>query len=320
MKSNQNGFTLIELLVVIAIIAVLIALLLPAVQMAREAARRTQCRNNLKQIGLALNNYHDVHKMFPPSRFLGKEFSALAFLLPQLEQDNVFNTINFSVPSLGTGSSPIYHPSNDTARLREIEIFLCPSDFQNPLPQLGGGLNYWSNLGTSLIFGAATGTNANMPKQNGTLHVDSAVRFQDIADGSSHTAAFSERLKRDGSNSILTLDSDLFLASAVPNTPDEAMQQCRALNKNNLATQFPTHMGAPWLWGAHAYQHISPPNDPSCGFQPAGRSTMTPSSRHVGGVNELFADGSVRFVGNNIDIAIWRAIGSRDGAETLNSF
>lgn len=319
MKQRRSGFTLIELLVVIAIIAVLIALLLPAVQMAREAARRTQCRNNLKQIGLALNNYHDTHQTFPPAKFSGMEYSALSYLLPELEQSTIFNSINFHVPRLPPNVAPINHPANNTARLQVVESFLCPSDFDNPLPALGGALNYWGNLGSNIVFNPNHAANVNMPKLDGTIFPDSGVRHRDIVDGSSHTAMFSERNQRDGSNAIVTLDSDIFLGTTVPTTPDEAMVQCRAVNKLSLVNQFPAHMGAPWLNGQHAYQHVSPPNDPSCGFNTVGRSTMTVSSRHPQGVNELYGDGSVRFIQNSIDLTLWRAIGTRAGAETVDS-
>jgi prepilin-type N-terminal cleavage/methylation domain-containing protein/prepilin-type processing-associated H-X9-DG protein len=319
MNQRRRGFTLIELLVVIAIIAVLIALLLPAVQMARESARRTQCRNNLKQIGLALNNYHDTHQTFPPARFTGMEYSALSYILPELEQAAVFNSINFQVPRLPPNIAPINHPANDTARLRVVESFLCPSDFENPLPALGGALNYWGNLGSSIVFNPTHAANVGMAKLDGTIFPDSRIRHQDIFDGSSHTAMFSERVQRDGSNAIVTLHSDIFLGTTAPATPDQAMLDCRAVNKTNLANQFPAHMGAPWLNGQHVYQHVSPPNDSSCGFNSVGRSTMTASSRHPGGVNELYGDGSVRFIQNNVDLSLWRAIGTRATAETVDS-
>src|SRR2546426_4171895 len=137
-RFHRGGFTLIELLVVIAIIAVLIALLLPAVQMAREAARRTQCRNNLKQIGIALNAYHESLGVFPPGRLRsmldteGRCYSAYAHLLPYLGEINIYNAINFllnpeHVP-WGTGSSGPLQPENTTAMSQTLETMLCPSD------------------------------------------------------------------------------------------------------------------------------------------------------------------------------------------------
>jgi hypothetical protein len=272
----------------------------------------------LKQIGLALNNYHDTHHTFPPARFTGMDFSALSYLLPELEQATIFNSINFHVPRLPPNVSPVNHPANVTARLQVVESFLCPSDFLNPLPSLGGALNYWGNLGSSIVFNPNHAANATMPKLDGTIFPDSGVRHRDIVDGSAHTAMFSERLQRDGSNAIVSLDSDIFLGTTAPTTPDQAMEQCRAVNKLNLANQFPTHMGAPWMNGQHVYQHASPPNDPSCGFNTVGRSTMTANSRHPGGVNLLCGDGAVRFMQNNVDLKLWRALGTRAAAETVD--
>src|SRR5262245_17288884 len=123
MNQRRTAFTLIELLVVIAIIAILIALLLPAVQIAREAARRTQCRNNLKQIGLALHNYHDANRTLPPSRFGGMEYSALSYILPELERGSVFNAINYLVPPPAPGTAPVFHPANATARAYILDGF-----------------------------------------------------------------------------------------------------------------------------------------------------------------------------------------------------
>jgi prepilin-type N-terminal cleavage/methylation domain-containing protein/prepilin-type processing-associated H-X9-DG protein len=317
---RRLGFTLIELLVVIAIIGVLIALLLPAVQTTREAARRAQCQNNLRQLGLALHGYHEVHDSLPPARFAGKEFSAHSYLLPYLGREDVYTAINFSVPNPTPALSggPIFHPANSTARSLYVSGFVCPSDFPNPLPSRGADNNYWVNLGSGIVFGLPVGVNANMPRQDGTIFVNSRVRFGDILDGAENVALFSERIKTDGSNSVVSLESDIFLALSAPTTPDEALAQCRTLDKNNLANQFPIFMGAPWMWGAHAYQHVSPPNDPSCGFFAVNRATMPPSSRHPGGVNELYGDGSVRFVDNGVDLAIWRAIGTRAGSESTS--
>lgn len=304
-SSRSRGFTLIELLVVIAIIAVLIALLLPAVQQAREAARRTQCKNNLKQIGLALHNYHDSARCFPFAMGgTGNKYSALSQLLPHLDQANLFKQIDFK--------RPYTDPVNNTAKLVELSHFRCPSDLGNPQPTAGGATNYNPNKGASLLW--------QDPLANGVIYVNSSTRFGDITDGSSQTAAFSERNITDGSNGISTPDADTYLSSSNPQTLDEATTMCAAVDTTNLANQFPQFMGAPWMDGKHAYQHNSPPNARSCGFQPAGKATMTASSRHVGGVHVLMTDGAVRFASSNISISIWRAIGTRQGGEVVGEF
>ncbi|HVJ80173.1 MAG TPA: H-X9-DG-CTERM domain-containing protein, partial [Planctomycetia bacterium] len=113
----------------------------------------------------------------------------------------------------------------------------------------------------------------------------------------------------------ITLESDICLGATAPTTPDEAYEHCKQIDTSNLALQFPFFMGAPWIHGQHAYTHVSPPNAISCGFLSTLRSTMPPSSRHPGGVNVLLGDGSVTFAASTIDLAIWRATGTRDGSE-----
>jgi len=309
MRSRKRAFTLIELLVVIAIIAILIALLLPAVQQAREAARRTQCKNNLKQIGIALHNYHDAFGAFPfgwggtrPASG-SPGYSAISQLLPYFDQGNLYNTINFSLP--------LNDAANNTARLQEIPMLRCPSDFNNPQPQAGGAINYMGNKGSSILWQA--------PPQNGVFVYLDSIKIRDITDGTTNTAAFSERLLTDGNNGIVSPDSDVFLAMTNPNTPDEAIQMCYAVDINNPANQFPLFMGAPWINGQHTYLHVDVPNHRSCGFFPT-KATMPPSSHHEGGVHLLLCDGSVRFVSENIDLALWRGIGTRSGGEVLGEF
>ena len=302
--SRRRGFTLIELLVVIAIIAILIALLLPAVQQAREAARRTQCKNNLKQIGLALHNYHDAHRCLPFGQGGTQvKFSALSQLLPYLDQAPVYNQINFSLD--------VNDPANDDARTLEIAMFRCPSDFDNTQPTAGGAVNYVHNKGTDILW--------QTPTANGVLYRNSRVRLTDIKDGSSNTAAYSERMLTDGSNGIVSPIADVFLATTNPNTPDEAVSLCEAVDINNLANQFPIFMGAPWIDGKHGYQHVNVPNSRSCGFFPT-KASMPPSSRHEGGVHLLLGDGAVRFVSENIDRNTWRALGTRQGGEVVGEF
>lgn len=308
-----RGFTLIELLVVIAIIAILIALLLPAVQQAREAARRTQCKNNLKQLGLALHNYHDVFLCFPfGHEGTTKSFSAFSMLLPYLEQGNLYSKIDFDVP--------VGHANNAAPLLAELPALRCPSDLANALPALGGATNYFVNKGSGVLWGLPTGPNGIYSPQNGVMHYGSKVRMADITDGTSSTAAICERLLADGNNAKVSPVADVFFSPASPVTADEAVQICNAIDINSLANQFPLYMGAPWMNGQHCYLHTNVPNSRSCGFFLINRATMPPSSRHTGGVQLLLCDGSVRFTTDNIDLQIWRAVGTRDGGEVLGEF
>lgn len=308
MRANC-GFTLVELLVVIAIIGILVGLLLPAVQSAREAARRMQCTNNLKQLALACHNFHDTYRKFPsgglqPTVTAGSQFSVLAQLLPFIEQSNVYNRIDLRVP--------VQDAANAAARDTIIGTFTCPSESRaNPMPSLGAPTNYVSNTGSMPFF--------VIPGQtlfSGVFYVNTTLRFADLTDGTSQTAMFSERLMADGSNGLVSPVEDVFFHPGNPTTADDAHNLCLGLDITNLANQFPLFMGAPWMHHQHRYQHISPPNGRSCGFFMVGKSTMPASSRHPGGVNVALADGSVTFIPSTVDLLTWRAIGTRNGGES----
>lgn len=311
--SRRRGFTLIELLVVIAIIAVLVSLLLPAVQQAREAARRSQCKNNLKQLGVAMHNYHDSHNCFPFGQLDSPNgFSAVSQMLPHFDQANLYNLINFSVP--------YNNAANQVALMTEIPMLRCPSDVTANLAGIGGTTNYMANKGSGVIWNDPTGPNVGMPEQNGLFYYHSRVKMADIADGSSNTAAYSERVLADGNNGVVSPLEDVFFSPLAPATPDEAIQMCNAVDINNLANQFPLFMGAPWIHGQHCYLHVNVPNSRSCGFFISLRATMPPSSRHAGGVHILLADGSVRFVSQSINLATWRGLGTRRGGEVIGDY
>ncbi len=312
MRSHRSAFTLIELLVVIAIIAVLIGLLLPAVQKVREAAARMSCTNNLKQITLACHSYHDANGELPAGQVAATSFSALAYLLPYVEQGNCYAMTDFTLP--------YDDMMNDCARTNDVKFFHCPSDVDNPLPARGAATNYMANKGSGIVWADNSGPNASLPQPNGVFYLNSKTRFGDINDGLSNTAFYSERILGDGSNAIVSPIADVFLALSSPTTPDAAVQQCSAVNINDLANQFPFFMGAPWVHGQHTYLHTSPPNTRSCGFLPVLRAVMPASSRHTGGVNVSLGDGSVRFVRDGVDLTVWRAVGSRNGGEVTGDF
>lgn len=314
MKMSRRGFTLIELLVVITIIGVLIALLLPAVQAAREAARRAQCVNNLKQIGLAVHNYHDRVGALPGAQLAQgvTSFSALSHLLPGLELSNEYNSINFSLHNAD--------PANLTATMTRVASFVCPSDVSNTaLAQIGAQTNYMADMGSWIVWQSATGPNVGMGDPNGMFYGNSATRFADVIDGLSNTGCFSERILADGNNAVVSPKSDVFFHPGAPTTQDQAVQMCNGIDISNLANQFPLFMGAPWVNGQHIFQHVNTPNTRSCGFFTILRANMPASSRHPGGVNMLMGDGSVKFIKDGINLATWRALGTRMGGEIINA-
>lgn len=310
---RNRAFTLVELLVVIAIIGILVGLLLPAVQAAREAARRMQCTNNLKQFGLALHNYESSMKRFPSGRN-AMGMSTHAALLSFLEQGNVANLVDWRFAW--------NHTNNDRVRAVSIQTFQCPSDPQQSVPAGWAGTNYRANQGSGILYGlsptVSSDPNFGMANPNGVFFLDSQIRFGDITDGTSQTAAFSEHGKGDFSNAISSAN-DTFWPQTNPTTADEAYQQCQAINANDLQYQRVSDVGAPWLQGYHSttiYFHVAPPNRRSCMFPP-GRISTTAKSFHTGGVNLCMADGSVSFQSQSVDLKIWRAIGSRNGGEVV---
>ena len=315
--NRRSAFTLIELLVVIAIIAILIALLVPAVQKVREASARTQCLNNLKQIVLAAHSFHGVYKWLPPGRD-NENFSTHAYLLPYLDQTPLYESINFSVSYNNAANAP--------AMAQTVAVFLCPSnDYEAAIPAGWAATNYRSCQGSDISWSIPSttvgGQNYGLPNPSGAFYLNSAVRLTNITDGTSNTAAFSEHITGDFSNSIASPDSDTFEPGTYPATPDQAVADCAATVTSNLAQQGYSNIGAPWLYGYHSttvYFHISLPNTKSCMFPPQ-RIMTTANSRHPGGVNLALCDGSGRFVSNTISLATWRALGTIANGDTVGS-
>jgi prepilin-type N-terminal cleavage/methylation domain-containing protein/prepilin-type processing-associated H-X9-DG protein len=339
-STRRFGFTLIELLVVIAIIAVLIALLLPAVQMAREAARRTQCRNNLKQLGLALHNYASAHGTLPfgmqtcGAGATNNAFNAFSQLLPYFDQAAIHNSINFSRPwhSSLCGGPAGGNLVNGTARLSRIEELLCPSDPNIPrTTQLGRplpGNNYRFNTGIGPRDRNATAaqvTNWNnsnpgrpcrfVTQPQGMFFLWSSVTFRDVIDGLSTTAAMVESAMGDGSAEGRGTD----YVDIGNNTGPNSELNCQA------ATLLVANMGWRW-WGTESYRdfyynHWRTPNDkrPNCLSANSQWAIMSPKSFHPGGVNLLMGDGAVRFVGDNVEQRVWWAIGTRACQEEISN-
>jgi prepilin-type N-terminal cleavage/methylation domain-containing protein/prepilin-type processing-associated H-X9-DG protein len=317
MKTSQRGFTLVELLVVIAIIGVLIALLLPAIQAAREAARRTQCINNLRQFGVAFHNYETAHRKFPPgdiSTGSSAGLSVHARLLPYFEQANLRNLVNIN--------AAYDHASNEAARMTTVAMFLCPSDTRSEIsPLLGGPNNYHVNQGTGILWSLwpAAAPNQDMPPPNGVMFRNSKTAAKDVTDGLSNTAAFAERVVGDSNNGVSSPLSDTFKPGTSPANVDEALRDCLAVDVTDLSKQGYSDVGAPWLQAYHSstmYFHGDVPNGRSCMYPP-GRIMTTSTSYHAGGVNLLMCDASARFVSDNVRLDLWRAIGTRDGEEVV---
>ena len=329
MKKSRRGFTLIELLVVIAIIGVLIALLLPAVQAAREAARRAQCTNNLKQLGLAVHNYADTHGRFPIGRGTRPpqpyndgsryNYSGFSMILPYIEQSPLFSAINFNL-------TINYQSGNTTAQVTVISSYLCPSENQRT-PAESAGNNYRFNEGSNILYSCAetdpSGFNAAMPAPNGPFFPERAIRMSEVTDGLSNTALASEKLMGDFNQGIASRQRDVYNVSLSPMPPtiEDAYQACESANSTSIAVGGESGAGAPWIDGflhTAIYKHAAPPNKKSCYFRPV-RLVMSASSNHPGGVNVAFLDGSVKFMKDSIDRVVWRSIGSMNGGEIVSS-
>ena len=355
--TRLRGFTLIELLVVIAIIAVLVALLLPAVQQARESARRTQCKNNIKQLGLALHNYESTFTVFPMTDTPGG-FSAQARLLPYMDQANLQNLLDFTKPAFtGSYNSQVPNPLFVKAFATPLPSFLCPTD---PAPGQNSGFGGYVYGGNSYMMSTGSGTSTYYDHRwptDGLVHENSSTRFRDITDGTSNTVFMSESVRSIGSDLMLaagttppfpyqyTLNGSTGVSSALQAVQGLAptggawsayANASGVIANPNLSTVWPTMTG--WRgatsnalrgrgisWAATGALNTltngyTTPNSRIPDLVTHFTGFFGPRSWHTGGAHLLLGDGTVRFVSGSIDVNTLRALHRRAAGEVLDAF
>ena len=327
---RRSAFTLVELLVVIAIIGILIALLLPAVQAAREAARRMQCANHLKQMGLAMHNYSDTFNMLPNAGYAGptfpNDYSPLAKLLPYSEQTALQDLIDFRI-NIGHPGSADLPVELRPAAATVVPMFLCPSDGEQPVHDSTGpsgaviplaGSNYAMNQGSGMdnVF------HPSFSAADGLCWVGAAVRIDHVKDGTTNTLCFTESLRGPCDTPASTPVPDVQVYRAkVPSS------MAATAESGGLAALLPvsgwdgTRLSS-WLRGcAPAGPLLNSrftPNAAIPDLTDRSDKVTAARSRHPGGVNACFCDGSVRFVAETIERTIWHALWTRTGSEVAS--
>lgn len=317
-KMRRRAFTLVELLVVIAIIGILIALLLPAVQAAREAARRMRCTNNLHQLGIALHNYHNSHRAFPINR-TGRRYhnwSALAMTAPYVEQANMHDMLDFSAfPYTVSRGGTIYADGtvNEPAARTKVDVFICPSDPGGVIaPEGFGPTNYLFNVGSGLVDNGTIQRTSTGQEPDGIAYEASRVRIADVTDGTSNTLAVGESTRGLGQN--------------------RAPYQSHQKQHIRGSSVFPACEAGPgdnvwygdrceaWIKGSFPYAAMTfffSPNSKraDCLTGNAVQALMGPRSYHLGGANALLCDGHVAFLADTISEEVIRALATRAGGE-----
>ncbi len=345
-RLSRRGFTLIELLVVVSIIGLLIAVTLPAVQYARESGRRARCANHLRQLGTALAAHHAQRGVFPsammprarpssPNYGAGIEPSAFFALLPFLEQTSLFNALNAHVTPYHTLNSP----QNLTARRVVVETYLCPSDGR-PNSEFGPN-SYRLNVGCPQVSMSHTGGLDGLPEpardadyihQPAAFELVARLSARDFGDGLSQTVGLGERTFGSFSTRF-DRTRDFWFAGVInlykPQTAADVVRVCGSLTGE--PTKFYAEFGASWSGSYFPnawYNHVAAPNArasdctldvhvPRLDDTFVNYVSASARSRHGGGVQTLAMDGAVHFVRDGVDLALWRALGTRSGGEAI---
>lgn len=310
-RSHCGGFTVVETLVTIAVVSILLAILIPAVQNARGAARRVECLSKLRQIGLATAIYHDSFQCFPSGNNRG--WSLFTSLLPYIESGVYRGVLDFQQPARN------YIVSKGSTV--SLTFLLCPAD-----PLASGGekserTSYQGNYGTGLhVNGVPSGLFQNIRRTNGTI---ANVALKDIVDGASNTVALSEALVGGGSKDPLR---KIFQTAQQFSSPTESPQLLAACAefRSSGGPGDSWRKGGKW-WNGNSgytlYNHSAPPNHVSCtNGGDIATSVDTATSYHQSGVNVVLCDNSAKLISENVNLTIWRALGTRSGGEVLNDF
>jgi prepilin-type N-terminal cleavage/methylation domain-containing protein/prepilin-type processing-associated H-X9-DG protein len=355
-SKSRQGFTLIELMVVVTVIGVLIALLLPAVQSAREAARRAQCTNNMKQIGLALHAYHQAFDSFPmgaslqaysPPNIMASwcNWGANALMLGYLDQTPLYNAINFSYSPEPAPQprNPTYSSVggfiNATVYNTKLATFLCPSDGNAGQTNIN---SYHASVGTTTynIVGSYEGVIGIIPGSTGVFAMLQCYSIASVRDGTSNTVGYAEALVGDsntggprkgngtGPSGSSLASNQLDISGMYANVVAD-LEMCNTAFQTAYLADDRGYRWGSGMMGYTLFNTVVPPNGGGqyswnscrvdCCDQAQAAHYLPASSRHPGGVNILKADGSVSFIKNTVDIRTWWALGTRANSEVIDS-